>query len=279
MTKAAQRVRDAAVGRRADQRPGLHRPVRPRRRARDRPHPAGARGRPGRRRAGHRRSPGQDGRRPRRRPRDRRAAGDRQAGAGRAGDEPAHVAAPGDAAQRRAARKPTASHFVGPNAGEMAERGEAGPGRMAEAPEIVAAIESCCSAPPRTAATEPLAGRHVLSPAARRTSRSTRCATSPTAPPASRATPSPRRRRALGARVTLVSGPVTLARSGRRQRRPRRDGARDAGGGRGGAARRRRASSPPPSPTGASPSRAPRRSRRRRRQGRPRSSSPRTPTS
>ncbi len=42
-----------------------------------------------------------------------------------------------------------------------------------------------------------------------RTSRSTRCAISPTAPPGSRATPSPRRPPA-GARVTLVSGPVAL---------------------------------------------------------------------
>src|SRR5918996_1146141 len=31
--------------------------------------------------------------------------------------------------------------FVGPNVGEMAERGEAGPGRMAEPLEILAAIE------------------------------------------------------------------------------------------------------------------------------------------
>ena len=33
--------------------------------------------------------------------------------------------------------------FVGPNVGEMAERGEAGPGRLAEVPEMLAAIEAC----------------------------------------------------------------------------------------------------------------------------------------
>ena len=41
---------------------------------------------------------------------------------------------------------------------------------------------------------------------------------------------------ALGARVTLVSGPVALADAARRDARRRRDGARDAGGLRGGAA-------------------------------------------
>src|SRR5207247_1439271 len=33
--------------------------------------------------------------------------------------------------------------FVGPNIGEMAERGEAGPGRLAEVPELLEAIEKC----------------------------------------------------------------------------------------------------------------------------------------
>jgi phosphopantothenoylcysteine decarboxylase/phosphopantothenate--cysteine ligase len=41
-------------------------------------------------------------------------------------------------------------------------------------------------------------------------SRSTRCATSPTARPANRATPSPPHLARLGAEVTLVSGPVTI---------------------------------------------------------------------
>ncbi|MPZ57033.1 MAG: bifunctional phosphopantothenoylcysteine decarboxylase/phosphopantothenate--cysteine ligase CoaBC [Rhizobiales bacterium] len=47
--------------------------------------------------------------------------------------------------------------FVGPNAGEMAERGEAGTGRMAEPLEIVTAVEALLAPPGR-----PLAGRRVL---------------------------------------------------------------------------------------------------------------------
>ena len=47
---------------------------------------------------------------------------------------------------------------VGPNAGEMAERGEAGVGRMAEPLEIVAAAEALLR--PRRRA--PLAGKRVL---------------------------------------------------------------------------------------------------------------------
>jgi phosphopantothenoylcysteine decarboxylase/phosphopantothenate--cysteine ligase len=47
--------------------------------------------------------------------------------------------------------------FVGPNAGEMAERGEAGIGRMAEPLEIVAAAEALLTPPER-----PLAGTRVL---------------------------------------------------------------------------------------------------------------------
>src|SRR5216684_8453271 len=47
---------------------------------------------------------------------------------------------------------------VGPNAGEMAEQGEAGVGRMAEPLEIVAAVETLLGR--RSAG--PLAGKHVL---------------------------------------------------------------------------------------------------------------------
>src|SRR6266851_570483 len=47
--------------------------------------------------------------------------------------------------------------LVGPNAGEMAERGEAGTGRMAEPLEIVAAAEAMLARGPR-----PLAGKRVL---------------------------------------------------------------------------------------------------------------------
>jgi phosphopantothenoylcysteine decarboxylase / phosphopantothenate---cysteine ligase len=38
-------------------------------------------------------------------------------------------------------------HFVGPNAGEMAERGESGPGRLADVPELLDAIEALLASP------------------------------------------------------------------------------------------------------------------------------------
>jgi phosphopantothenoylcysteine decarboxylase/phosphopantothenate--cysteine ligase len=51
-------------------------------------------------------------------------------------------------------------HFVGPNAGEMAETGEAGEGRMAEPGEIVAAAAALLGA--GTEARQPLLGRRFL---------------------------------------------------------------------------------------------------------------------
>ena len=98
-------------------------------------------------------------------------------------------------------------HFVGPNSGEMAERGEAGPGRMAEPLEIVAAIERLL---PHTEQRGPLSGRHVLI-----TSGPTYEPIDPVRYIANRssgkqgyaiATAAAR----LGARVTLVTGPVHL---------------------------------------------------------------------
>ncbi len=47
--------------------------------------------------------------------------------------------------------------FVGPNSGEMAESGEAGPGRMAEPLEIVATVEALLATGPK-----PLAGKTVI---------------------------------------------------------------------------------------------------------------------
>ena len=52
--------------------------------------------------------------------------------AGGAGDEPRDVGAPGDAAQRRAAARPTAPRVLGPAGGDQA-CGEIGDGRMLEA--------------------------------------------------------------------------------------------------------------------------------------------------
>ena len=100
-------------------------------------------------------------------------------------------------------------HFVGPNLGEMAERGEAGPGRLAEVPELLDAIESLLGDDDRASSSPSRGGDRgggetarschspaaaSSSPAARRTSPSIPCATSPTARRASRARPSPRRR-------------------------------------------------------------------------------------
>ena len=96
-------------------------------------------------------------------------------------------------------------HFVGPAAGEMAEAGEAGTGRMAEPLEIVAAAERIL-----TPMAPLLAGRHVLV-----TSGPTHEPIDPVRYLANRS--SGRQGHAIaeaaaaaGARVTLVSGPVRL---------------------------------------------------------------------
>jgi phosphopantothenoylcysteine decarboxylase/phosphopantothenate--cysteine ligase len=103
-------------------------------------------------------------------------------------------------------------HFVGPNTGEMAERDEAGPGRLAEVPEIIAAarkilVEERAVTPLRT---RPLAGRHVLV-----TSGPTHEPIDPVRYIANRSSGKQGHAiaaaaAAFGARVTLVSGPVAL---------------------------------------------------------------------
>lgn len=105
--------------------------------------------------------------------------------------------------------------FVGPNTGEMAERGEAGPGRLAEVPEIIAAAKRILGAHPQAAvaplpASRPLAGRHVLV-----TSGPTHEPIDPVRYIANRS--SGKQGHAIakaalgfGARVTLVTGPVAL---------------------------------------------------------------------
>ena len=116
---------------------------------------------------------------------------------------------------------------VGPNSGAMAERGESGPGRMAEPPEILAAIELALAGekPPvaraigflgrlpggEHAAPGALAGRHVLI-----TSGPTHEAIDPVRYIANRSSGKQGHAiaaaaAAAGARVTLVSGPVTLS--------------------------------------------------------------------
>jgi phosphopantothenoylcysteine decarboxylase/phosphopantothenate--cysteine ligase len=96
-------------------------------------------------------------------------------------------------------------HFIGPNAGEMAEAGETGVGRMAEPLEIVAAIVDLLEP-----STHVLAGRHIVV-----TSGPTHEPIDPVRYLANRS--SGKQGHAIaaaaaeaGARVTLVSGPVNL---------------------------------------------------------------------
>jgi phosphopantothenoylcysteine decarboxylase / phosphopantothenate---cysteine ligase len=106
-------------------------------------------------------------------------------------------------------------HFVGPNSGEMAERGEAGPGRLAEVPEIIAAARRVLSNGAQAAietlpASHPLTGRHVLV-----TSGPTHEPIDPVRYIANRSSGKQGHAIAkaafsLGARVTLISGPVAL---------------------------------------------------------------------
>lgn len=94
---------------------------------------------------------------------------------------------------------------VGPNDGSMA-CGEFGPGRMAEVPEIIAAVEALLA----PAAPGPLAGRHVLV-----TSGPTREAIDPVRYISNHSSGKQghaiaRAAADAGARVTLVTGPVSL---------------------------------------------------------------------
>ncbi len=96
--------------------------------------------------------------------------------------------------------------FVGPNAGEMAESGEAGAGRMAEPLEIVAAVETLLDRAPK-----PLAGRRIIV-----TSGPTHEPIDPVRYIANRSSGKQGHAIAaalarLGADVRLVSGPVSIA--------------------------------------------------------------------
>ncbi|MGV6874006.1 bifunctional phosphopantothenoylcysteine decarboxylase/phosphopantothenate--cysteine ligase CoaBC [Pseudochelatococcus sp. B33] len=111
-------------------------------------------------------------------------------------------------------------HFVGPNSGAMAERGESGVGRMAEPPEILAAIEALLAPVPlllsqatdagRKLALLPLAGKRVLV-----TSGPTHEPIDPVRYIANRSSGKQGHAiaaaaAAAGGEVTLVSGPVNL---------------------------------------------------------------------
>lgn len=95
--------------------------------------------------------------------------------------------------------------FVGPNSGEMAERGEAGAGRMAEPLEIVAAVEALFDSSPK-----PLTGKKIIV-----TSGPTHEPIDPVRYIANRSSGKQGHAIAaalakLGAEVRLVSGPVTI---------------------------------------------------------------------
>jgi phosphopantothenoylcysteine decarboxylase / phosphopantothenate---cysteine ligase len=98
---------------------------------------------------------------------------------------------------------------IGPNGGEMAESGEAGIGRMAEPAELLAAIMARLAT--GDTGTLPLSGRHVLV-----TAGPTHEAIDPVRYIANRSSGKQgyaiaRAAAVLGARVTLISGPVALA--------------------------------------------------------------------
>ena len=98
-------------------------------------------------------------------------------------------------------------HFVGPNAGEMAEAGEAGVGRMAEPLEIAASAERFLRPKPP----QPLAGKRVLI-----TAGPTQEAIDPVRYISNRSSGKQgfaiaTAARAAGADVTLITGPVELA--------------------------------------------------------------------
>ena len=143
-------------------------------------------------------------------------AGDRQTRARRPGDEREDVAAP--ATRRNLDRlKDDGVLFVGPESGPMA-CGEFGPGRMAEPPAIVEAIEQALTAgplgeSPEAPATDsgPLSGRHIIV-----TSGPTYEPIDPVRFIGNRS--SGRQGHAIaqsaigaGARVTLITGPVGLS--------------------------------------------------------------------
>jgi len=105
--------------------------------------------------------------------------------------------------------------FVGPNIGEMAERDETGPGRLADVPQIIEAIEIVLAeqrgAAPHQLGARPLNGKHVLV-----TSGPTHEPIDPVRYIANRSSGKQghaiaRAATTLGARVTLITGPVTLA--------------------------------------------------------------------
>lgn len=115
------------------------------------------------------------------------------------------------ATQRNVAQlKQDGIHFLGPDIGEMAERGEAGPGRLVEISSLVANVLALLDRSPIVPPL-PLLGRHVLV-----TSGPTHEPVDPVRYLANRSSGKQGYAIAsaaaqLGARVTLISGPVALS--------------------------------------------------------------------
>lgn len=120
------------------------------------------------------------------------------------------------ATQRNVAQlKKDGASFIGPDTGEMAERDETGPGRLVEVPDLVAEIEQRLGTKSvrgaRAGRNGPLSGRHVLI-----TSGPTHEAIDPVRYIANRSSGKQGHALAaaaldLGAKVTLISGPVNVA--------------------------------------------------------------------
>ena len=101
-------------------------------------------------------------------------------------------------------------HFIGPATGEMAESGESGVGRMSEPHEIADLAENLLSGASSETPSQPLSGKHILI-----TSGPTHETIDPVRYIANRSSGKQGHAiaaaaHAAGARVTLVSGPVTI---------------------------------------------------------------------
>ena len=116
-------------------------------------------------------------------------------------------------------------HFIGPNTGEMAESGEAGPGRMAEPLEIVAAIEEAAPGPKRPAARWKTCDRNERPDPRANRSGPLHCKSLLRKAGARNRASSCRARRARHSGLR----PSLYCRSSERRRCPRRDGAGDVG--------------------------------------------------
>ena len=113
------------------------------------------------------------------------------------GDEQPHVGAPGDAGQRRDAARARRRPCSSPAPARWARKGEWGAGRLPEPPELLAAVEALVAP---AAADARWTGCACSSPPAAPASRSTRCASSATAPPGAWASRWPTRPRAAAPR-------------------------------------------------------------------------------